>query len=121
LSKFIFMMIAEKVKSDAKDIAVATGRLNDKSAFQYYVLKTNRLEKMGLYIGDQLLIETSTALVAGNIVLIELDGKLLLRKMEQTNNAWMLFPLLQQLAPLEWPFHIPLPLVGVVRQIIRQF
>lgn len=93
----------------------------EKPAFQFYRLKTSRLEHIGLYLGDQLLVESSNELIAGNIILLEMDGKLLLRRLEQTHHAWNIVPLQQKLASLEWPFHVPLPLVGVVRQIIRQF
>jgi SOS-response transcriptional repressor LexA len=116
-----FMMLAAQVKQQVPEAAEGASRKKEKPAFQFYSLKTNRLEQIGLYRGDQLLVEYSTELLAGHIILIEMDGKLLLRRLEQANHAWILIPLQQKLASLEWPLHIPLPLVGIVRQIIRQF
>jgi len=120
LNKFIFMKVTEQVNGNRDAVVAVDFSKNDKPAFQFYVLKTHRLEQIGLYKGDHLLIEMSNDLIAGNIILIDMDGKLLLRRLEQSNHAWILKPLHQQLAALEWPFHFPLPVVGIVRQIIRQ-
>lgn len=83
------------------------------------VVKTNDLREAGLWPGDQLLLAATTP-APGQLLVIRLDGKLLLRRLERTSTAWLLVPLQPRLASLEWPLHLPLPLVGVVQGIQRR-
>ncbi|HSC55134.1 MAG TPA: S24 family peptidase [Phnomibacter sp.] len=97
-----------------------TGMEQPATSFVWYILTTSRLQPMGIYKGDKLLVEKTTALTAGQIVLLQMDGKLLLRKLEQSNQGWALVALQQKLASLEWPLHRALPILGVVRQVVRE-
>lgn len=82
-------------------------------------VKTNHMQQEGMYQGDTLLIDRDTTPTNGCILVLNFDGKLVLRKLLMGQASLMLQPLHGLTQTIEWPSYQPLPLVGVVKQIIR--
>ncbi|MCC6759723.1 MAG: hypothetical protein IT252_00820 [Chitinophagaceae bacterium] len=110
-------MVQEKIQ--AKSMIDKMRQKDELFDNQHYIVRTNGLAAAGFLPGDELLIDRKALPVPGAIVLLELDGKFLLRRLGQQQHAWQLLPLHSGLASFEWPFHRPLPLVGVVKKILR--
>jgi SOS-response transcriptional repressor LexA len=89
------------------------------SRYLYMRVKTNHMQQEGMYPGDTLLIDRYAASTNGCILVLNFDGKLVLRKLIMGQASLMLQPLHGLTQTIEWPSYQPLPLVGVVKQIIR--
>ncbi|WP_416438360.1 LexA family protein [Phnomibacter sp. MR] len=110
-------MVQEKIQ--AKSIIDKMRHKDELFDNQHFIVKANCLAAAGFLPGDELIIDRKALPVPGAIVLLEMDGKFLLRRLAQQHHGWQILPLHSGLAAFEWPFYQPLPLVGVVKKIIR--
>lgn len=110
-------MVQEKIQ--AKNLIDEKTNSSGTIENQHFIVRTKRLAVADFLPGDELIVDHKALPVPGSIVLLELDGKLLLRRLAQQQHAWQLLPLHSGLAAFEWPFYQPLPLVGVVKKVIR--
>lgn len=91
----------------------------DASRYLQMRVKTKHLQHEGMYPGDVLLIDKGAAPANGCILVLDFDGRLVLRKFQMGQGHCMLMPLHGLTQTIEWPAYEQLPLVGVVKQIIR--
>ena len=110
-------MVQEKIQ--ARNLIDEMRQKDELFDNHHFMVHSSRLAAAGFLPGDELLIDRKALPVPGAIVVLELDGKFLLRRLGQQQNAWQLLPLHSGLASFEWPFYQPLPLVGVVKKILR--
>jgi SOS-response transcriptional repressor LexA len=89
------------------------------SRYLHMRVKTDQMQQEGMYPGDTLLIDRNATPTNGCILVLNFDGKLVLRKLATGQASLMLQPLHGLTQTIEWPSYQPLPLVGVVKQIIR--
>lgn len=110
-------MVQEKIQ--AKNLIDGTKLNSELFDNHHFILKANCLATAGFLPGDEVIIDRKALPLPGAIVLLEMDGKFLLRRLAQQHHGWQILPLHSGLAAFEWPFYQPLPLVGVVKKIIR--
>jgi SOS-response transcriptional repressor LexA len=84
-----------------------------------FVVKTNAWKKEGLYPEDVLVVQEGKKLCNGDWVILEFDGKRIVRLVELMEDVIRFKPLDSTLQPIDWPLHKPIPVVGVVQTIIR--
>jgi SOS-response transcriptional repressor LexA len=84
------------------------------------VVTTNDLRGEGIFAGDILSVDKADKLVNGQLLVLEFDGRMVVRRLEMGQGCMYLHPLHHKTQMLEWPLHVPLPLTGVVRQIVRK-
>jgi SOS-response transcriptional repressor LexA len=100
---------------------VPAGQMQEAAQEAYCVvnLRSEAFAQAGLLAGDRLYLQTNATPASGSLVVLKMDGKMLLRQIDQGANGWKIKPIQPSLDTMEWPYHIPLPLVGVVRQVER--
>lgn len=89
------------------------------SATPLYQVKQGGMETFGIYNGDYLLLDPLGPLLNGALLVLEFDKKMVIRQLQIGPHQWQLSSLHGLTQAMEWPKHVPLPLVGVVRQIVR--
>jgi SOS-response transcriptional repressor LexA len=89
------------------------------SRYLYMRVKSHHMQHEGMYPGDTLVIDKQATPTNGCILVLNFDGKLVLRKLQQGQANLLLQPLHGITQTIEWPAYHPLPAVGVVKQIIR--
>ncbi len=83
------------------------------------LVKCSGWEQYGIFRGDILCAEETDFLKAGQLLILRFEEKLVVRKLEQCRPSFLLVPLGGKIASLEWPCHVPMPVVGTVRKVIR--
>lgn len=88
-------------------------------AWLQYVVHSSLMQAAGIMAGDLLTVQTGVTPQNGQWVVLRFGERLVIRRLEQGQGCFHLVPLHQKVQPMEWPVYEPLPLVGVVRQVIR--
>jgi SOS-response transcriptional repressor LexA len=84
-----------------------------------FVVKTNAWKKEGIFQEDILIVQEASQLHNGDWVILEFDGKKIVRQVELQEELVRFKPLDAALQPIEWPLHKQPPVIGVVKTIIR--
>lgn len=82
-------------------------------------VKQGGMEKFGICQGDYLLIDRAAPILNGALLVLEFNKRMVIRQLQIGPHHWQLSSLHGLTQAMEWPKHEPLPLVGVVRQIVR--
>ena len=84
-----------------------------------FVVKTNAWKKEGIFPNDVLVVQEGKKLITGDWVILDFDGKRIVRQVELMEDSIRFKPLDDSLQPIDWPLHKPFPVIGVVQTIIR--
>ena len=85
-----------------------------------FIVKTNAWRKAGIFPEDLLVVQSGRKLMEGDWVILEFEGKRIVRQVELMDGNIRFKTLDGSLQPIDWPMHKPAPIVGVVQTIIRQ-
>jgi SOS-response transcriptional repressor LexA len=85
-----------------------------------FIVKTNAWKKEGIFPNDVLVVQEGKKLVNGDWVILDFEGKRIVRQVELLDDSIRFKPLDHSLQPIDWPLHKPAPVIGVVQTIIRQ-
>ena len=83
-------------------------------------VKTSGMQQAGIHLGDVLLVEPDAVPENGSWLVLDFEGRLVIRMLQAMQGHLKLLPLHGHTQPIDWPVYAPLPLVGVVRQVIRK-
>ncbi len=100
----------------ASDAAVATGISPGK---QQWCMTTNRFSHLGIYRGDTLQVETEQWQQNGAWLIVAFNNRYHIRELQLLPGHWRLEPLCGKLQAIDWPMHIPLPVVGRITGMQR--
>jgi SOS-response transcriptional repressor LexA len=84
-----------------------------------FVVKTNAWRKEGIFPEDVLVVQEVSQVHNGDWAILNFDGKSIVRQVELLEGVVRFKPLDATLQPIDWPLHKELPVVGVVKSIIR--
>lgn len=90
--------------------------IKNKAATFFMRVNSDAMEGVGIYAGDVIIVDRSIEATAGKVVIAEVDGELLIRKLEIAGGKKRLVAT-KKLASLEVPY---LNLWGVVTYVIHQ-
>jgi SOS-response transcriptional repressor LexA len=85
-----------------------------------FIVRTNAWRKEGIFANDVLVVQEAVNLVNGDWAILEFDSKKIVRQVELFEDMIRLKSLDASLQAIDWPLHKPLPVIGVVKTIIRQ-
>lgn len=84
-----------------------------------FIVNTNAWKKEGIFPNDVLVVQEVSQVHNGDWVILDFDGKRIVRQVELLEEVVRFRPLDGTLQPIDWPLFKALPVIGVVKTIIR--
>lgn len=75
--------------------------IRNKPATFFMRVNSNAMQKAGIFQGDVVIIDRSLKPVSGKVIIANLNGELLIRRLEKTMNKVRLLPETDKLLPIE--------------------
>jgi SOS-response transcriptional repressor LexA len=85
-----------------------------------FMVRTNAWRKEGIFPNDVLVVQEAPRLSNGDWAILEFESKKVVRQVEIMEDTIRFKPLDNSLQAIEWPLHKPVPVIGIVKTIIRQ-
>ncbi len=113
-------MIMEKETYMVMDDGGTRIKFESEAGVCRFIVRTNAWSKEGIFANDVLVVQQSQNLANGDWAILEFDAKKIVRQVEITDDVLRFKSLDAKLQPIDWPMHKPVPLLGIVKTIIRQ-
>lgn len=105
------------IPQQASEQLAATNRMQEKMLKMK--VKSGSMERAGIHLNDVLIVDPAANPQNGSLLVLKFEGGMVIRQLLVGQHFLQLLPLHGLTQAIEWPLHTRLPLVGVVRQVIR--